>query len=101
MKPTLVADYVLTNGHVIDPANEIDGPAEVAVEGDRIVAVGGDLATLPRKRAIDLQRALVCPGLVDLHVHCYASLTPFGLRADHIGVHAGSTTIVDHASPGA
>ena len=101
MKPTLVADYVLTNGHVIDPANDLDGRADVAVEGDRILAVGRDLSSLPRKRTIDVQGALVSPGLVDLHVHCYAWMTPFGLRADDVGVNAGCTTIVDQGSTGA
>jgi dihydroorotase len=100
MTPTLVADCVLTNGHVIDPANDIDGKADVAFEGDRIVAVG-DLAALPRKRTIDVQGALICPGLVDLHVHCFAWLTPFGLVADDVGVNAGCTTIVDQGSCGA
>jgi dihydroorotase len=101
MKPTLVADFVLTNGHVIDPANGLDRRADVAVEGGRIMAVGSDLATLPRKRSIDVAGAVVCPGLVDLHVHCWAWLTPFGLRADDVGVNAGCTTIVDQGSTGA
>jgi dihydroorotase len=61
MKPTLVADCVLINGHVIDPANGLDGPAEVAIEGARIVAVGRDLAALPRKKSIDVAGAVVCP----------------------------------------
>jgi dihydroorotase len=100
MPPTLVADCVLTNGHVIDPANDVDGSADVAIEGDRIIAVG-DLSSLPRKRTIDVAGAVICPGLVDLHVHCFAWLTPFGLVADDVGVNAGCTTIVDQGSCGA
>ena len=101
MEPTLVADLVLINGHVIDPANELDAPAEVAVEGKKIIAVDPDLSKLPRKRTIDVGGALICPGLVDLHVHCYAWLTPFGLYADDVGINAGCTTIVDQGSAGA
>jgi dihydroorotase len=101
MEPTLVADHVLINGHVIDPANDLDAPGQVAIEGKKILAVGPDLSAVPRKKTIDVQGALICPGLVDLHVHCYAWLTPFGLRADDVGINAGCTTIVDQGSAGA
>jgi dihydroorotase len=101
MKPSLVADHVLINGHVIDPGNDIDMPAQVAIEGSKIIAVGPDFSTMPRKKTIDVQGALICPGLVDLHVHCFAWFTPFGLRADDVGINAGCTTIVDQGSVGA
>ncbi|MGH2560905.1 MAG: hypothetical protein ACRDJH_17710 [Thermomicrobiales bacterium] len=39
------ADLVLTGGHVIDPANGINGPADVAIGGGKIVAVGPGLST--------------------------------------------------------
>ena len=32
-------DLLLKNGYVIDPANNIDGPMDVALTGDRIAAV--------------------------------------------------------------
>jgi dihydroorotase len=99
--PVPVVDCVLVNGWVIDPANALDGPAEVAIDGGRIAAVGADLSTTPRKKTVDVHGAIVCPGLVDLHVHCFAWLTPFGLRADDVGVNAGCTTIVDQGSAGA
>lgn len=99
--PQLVADHVLINGHVIDPGNDFDAPAHVAIEGGKIIAVAANLASMPRKQTIDVQGALVCPGLVDLHVHCFAWMTPFGLTADDVGINAGCTTIVDQGSVGA
>src|SRR5260370_10968013 len=96
-----VVDGVCITGWVIAPANALNGPAEVAIDGGRIAAVGVDLSRTPRKKTVDVHGAVVCPGLVDLHVHCYAWLTPFGLRADDVGVNAGCTTIVDQGSVGA
>jgi dihydroorotase len=101
MTPNLVADQVLINGHVIDPANDIDAPAEVAIADGKIAAVGADLGALPRKRTIDVRGGVICPGLIDLHVHCFAWMTPFGLKADDVGINAGCTTIVDQGSVGA
>src|SRR5260370_17084219 len=96
-----VVDGVCITGWVIAPRDAITGRAEVAIDGGRIAAVGVDLSRTPRKKTVDVHGAVVCPGLVDLHVHCYAWLTPFGLRADDVGVNAGCTTIVDQGSAGA
>src|SRR5260370_4933354 len=99
--PVPVVDCVLVNGWVIAPAKALDGPAEGGIDGGRIVAVGADLCRTAGKKTVDVHGAVVCPGFVDLHVHCYAWLTPFGLRADDVGVNAGCTTIVDQGSAGA
>jgi len=100
MDDNVSADFVFINGHVIDPANDIDGPADVAVLDKKILAVGA-LGDLARRKTIDLHGAILTPGLIDLHVHCYAWLTPFGLQADDVGINAGCTTIVDQGSVGA
>lgn len=44
-------------------------PAMVRIEGDRIVAVGTALPVPPGARVIDLGRATLLPGLIDLHTH--------------------------------
>lgn len=44
-------------------------PAMVRIEGDRIVAVGTTLPLPPGARVIDLGRATLLPGLIDLHTH--------------------------------
>ena len=62
MRIAAVADLVIRNGRVVDPANGIDAPLEVAIGGGRIRAVGADLSALPRARTIDVDGALVCPG---------------------------------------
>lgn len=40
----LAADLLIVGGHVIDPANAVDGPADVAVTGGRVAEVGQGLA---------------------------------------------------------
>ncbi|MEO8377103.1 MAG: amidohydrolase, partial [Candidatus Sumerlaeota bacterium] len=65
-------DRILTNAivHTIDDKNP--RAASVAVDGDRIVAVGGDeIRALAERRTIieDLQGATVIPGLTDAHIH--------------------------------
>lgn len=101
MSVAAVADLVLHGGRVIDPANQIDALMDVAISAGRIAAVGADLSAMPRKETIDVAGALVCPGLIDLHVHVYEWVTNFGVNADDAGVNAGCTTIVDQGSAGA
>jgi dihydroorotase len=91
-------DLVITGGRVIDPAQGIDAPLDVAIEGGRIAALGDGLKG---RRRIDAEGKIVCPGLIDLHVHVYEWVTNFGLNADDAGINSGATTIVDQGSAGA
>ena len=60
----------LRAAHMIDPQQEkrIDDVV-VVIEGDRIKAVGTDLAVPDGAEVIDLGRATLLPGLIDVHVH--------------------------------
>jgi len=60
---------LLKGGHVVDPANGIDRVTDVLVEDDTIARVGIDLA--PDGAAVrHIPRGVVvCPGLIDMHVH--------------------------------
>lgn len=93
-------DLIIENGRVIDPASGLDALADVAIRLGRIVAVGPKLE-MDAARRVDATGKLVCPGLIDLHVHVYEWTTNFGVCADDAGVHAGITTIVDQGSSGA
>ena len=66
-------DLLLTGGRVIDPANSIDSPADVAVSDGRIAAVEAGIPASQAGRAIDVSGLCVTPGLVDVHVHLYAT----------------------------
>jgi dihydroorotase len=60
---------LLKGGRVIDPANGIDGTHDVLIDGDRLVQVGRDLPVEGAK-VVDIPSGfVVCPGLIDIHVH--------------------------------
>lgn len=70
-----MADLLITGGTVItmDPARRVIENGAVAVAGNRIAAVGPAAvvaASFPNARErIELQGALVLPGLIDAHAH--------------------------------
>jgi len=60
---------LLRGGRVVDPANGIDGSHDVLIDGDRIARVGRDLP-VDGATVVDIPAGLVlCPGLIDMHVH--------------------------------
>jgi dihydroorotase len=66
-----VNSLLLTGGRVVDPANQFDAVADVLILNGKISAVGKNLST---KATIEIERLdatgkIVCPGLIDLHVH--------------------------------
>ncbi len=94
-------DLVISSDRVIDPASGLDGPALIAVTGGRIAAVAEQLPPHDAARTVDAAGMIVCPGLIDMHVHVYEWVTNFGLPPDDAGVHSGATTIIDQGSAGA
>ncbi|SNT35079.1 hypothetical protein SAMN05216276_103618 [Streptosporangium subroseum] len=69
----LVPDTVLHNARVITLDGVSTIAEAIAVQGDRIVAVGADADVLPlagrRTRVSDLHGASIIPGLIDNHTH--------------------------------
>ena len=63
-----MVDLVIRNGTVIDGTGAPGRRADVAVDGDRIVAIG-DVDATDAGRVIDAEGKVVCPGFVDLHTH--------------------------------
>jgi dihydroorotase len=60
---------LLKGGRVVDPANGIDGIHDILIDGDRITQVGRDLP-VDGARVIEIPNGhIVCPGLIDIHVH--------------------------------
>ena len=60
---------LLRGGRVVDPANGLDGMYDVLIEGDRVAAVGRGLPA-DGAQVVEIPAGLVvCPGLIDMHVH--------------------------------
>ena len=91
-------DMVLKGGHVIDPKNEVDGVADVAIAGGKIAAVGRDLPG-DAENIVDVSGLHVTPGLVDIHVHVYGGFKAW-VFPDPNCLPDGVTTVLDAGSPG-
>ncbi|MDG2131987.1 MAG: dihydroorotase [Phycisphaerales bacterium] len=69
--PVETSSMLLAGGRILDPANGLDATGDVLVQNGRIAAVettpgridAGDAAQ------VDVDGLLVCPGLIDPHVH--------------------------------
>ena len=96
------ADTIIQNGRVIDPANGIDGMCDVAIKDGRLAAVGPGLLLRDAIAGtyFDASGCIVCPGLVDSHVHAYEHCTPLGINIDRFCLKRGVTSVVDAGSAG-
>jgi dihydroorotase len=100
-------DLLLQGGHVIDPANHIDGVMDVAVDNHHIAAVAAHIDPALAVKTIDATGLYVTPGLIDIHVHVYASTGEAGSYAgdnsefpDGFTFRAGVTTVADAGCSG-
>ncbi|MEM8618840.1 MAG: amidohydrolase family protein [Actinomycetota bacterium] len=60
-------DVVIRNGTIVDGSGADPYVADVAIDGDRIAAIGCDLPAAHRE--IDATGRIVTPGFVDIHTH--------------------------------
>ena len=62
---------LLAGGRVIDPANRFDARADVLICDGKIAAVGAKAGAeaAPDVERMDVAGQVVCPGLIDMHVH--------------------------------
>src|SRR4051812_4647316 len=58
----------ITNGRVIDPSQGIDAVTDLWIRGEQIVGLGPQ-PHLQAARTLDATGKIVCPGLIDMHVH--------------------------------
>jgi dihydroorotase len=61
-----MARLLIRGGRVVDPGQGIDRVDDVLVENGTVAAIGGGHAA---EETIDATGLIVCPGLVDMHVH--------------------------------
>jgi N-acyl-D-aspartate/D-glutamate deacylase len=62
-------DLLIKGGRVVDGTGNPWRRADVAVRGDRIVAVGRGLEDAEARRVIDAGGLVVAPGIIDMHSH--------------------------------
>lgn len=88
-------DLLLKGGHVIDPANEINGPRDVAIRDGKIARVASDISADQARKTVYLDGLYVTPGLVDIHTHVYLKGRRSTLNPDDSSLLTGVTTVVD------
>jgi dihydroorotase len=95
-------NLLLQGGHVIDPANSIDGPADVRLADGKIVAVAPDLPPRDDETVLDVRGHSVTPGIIDMHAHVCATHRRSRLSLDpHVNTFSsGVTTVVDAGTAG-
>jgi N-acyl-D-aspartate/D-glutamate deacylase len=87
------ADYVLQNATLYDGSGTPGVTGDLAIRGDRIVAVGSfPVAGKPRR--IDATGLVVAPGFIDLHTHSDYPLLQQATRANLCYLMQGVTTVV-------
>jgi dihydroorotase len=62
-------NLLIRGGRVIDPANGVDGPADVLIEDGLVSRVGPRLDAPRTTPTLDAGGRVVAPGFVDIHVH--------------------------------
>jgi N-acyl-D-amino-acid deacylase len=97
--PQLQADLVIRNGRVLDGSGNPWRRADIAIRGDRIVAIGR-LDTLGATTIIDARDRIVAPGFIDVHSHALEALARPALREARSLIAQGITTVVGNPDGG-
>jgi dihydroorotase len=98
-------DLLLEGGHVIDPANDIDGKMSVGIKGKEIARVAPDIPASEATSVVDVSGHYITPGILDIHTHVYtfAPTTGYYVLSVNADAHlfaAGVTTTVDAGTTG-
>ena len=89
----VAADLVLRGGTVIDGSGAAGRKVDVAIRGDRIVAIG-TFEIDDKAKVIDVSSLVVAPGFIDLHTHSDPAISEPAKRLNRNYLTQGVTTIV-------
>ena len=102
-----VYDLILQGGHVVDAKNQISAIRDVAIKDGKIALVADHIDASKALKSVSVKGLYVTPGLVDIHVHVYASTGERhsyagdnSLWPDGFSFRTGVTTVADAGSSG-
>jgi dihydroorotase len=103
----LLYDLLLKGGHVVDAKNHRSAILDVAIKDGKIAEVASAIDPATSTKTLDVRGLYVTPGLVDIHVHVYASTGEAKSYAgdnsvfpDGFTFRSGVTTVADAGSSG-
>lgn len=91
-------DYVIENGHVIDPSQNIDGIRNIYVRNSRIVSIPEN-ESYECSHVIDASGCMVSPGWIDFHTHLFREGSNICIDPDMM-ISQGTVAAVDAGSAG-
>src|SRR5215510_13937944 len=98
---------LLKGGRVVDPRNQVDAVMDVAVADGKIAAVRAGIDPAEARTVVDVTGLYVTPGLIDAHVHLFATTGmkdawagDSSVLPDGFSFRSGVTTMVDAGSSG-
>lgn len=100
-------DLLLQDGHVVDAKSKLSAVRDVAIKDGKIAAVAEHIDPKSALKAVSVNGLYVSPGLIDIHVHVYASTGEHASYAgdnsvwpDPFTFRTGVTTVADAGSSG-
>jgi dihydroorotase len=100
-------DLLLQGGRVVDAKNKISAIRDVAIKDGKIAAVAEHIASDLALKTVSVKGFYVSPGLIDIHVHAYATPGEPNSYAgdnsvwpDDFTFRSGVTTVADAGSSG-
>ena len=85
---------IIKGGYVIDPGNQRQGYLDVHLADGKVKEVAANIRPCDGDVVEDATGLLVCPGLIDMHTHCYQYATPLGVNPDDTCLAKGNTSFV-------
>src|SRR5947208_9226353 len=92
-------DLVIAGATVVDGTGAPPRRADVAVDGDRITAVGNGTGVGEARRYVDADGAVVTPGFVDVHTH-YDGQATWDERITPSAWHGVTTVVMGNCGVG-
>jgi dihydroorotase len=100
-------DLLIQGGHVVDAKSGVSAVRDVAIEGGKVAAVADHIDPASALKTVSAKGLYVTPGLIDIHVHVYASTGEarsyagdYSVFPDGFTFRVGVTTVADAGCAG-
>ena len=93
-------DIIIKNGKVIDPSQKMNSIMDIGIANGKIIEINDNISIQDGENIIQAENKYVSPGFIDIHVHVYWGVSPWGIDVDTHCINNGVTTVVDAGSAG-